>query len=43
MRLWKITIQNLIGDYIIWMGVGMTAIGTVLLASDMLMDLTGNK
>lgn len=43
MRLWKVTIQNWIGDSILSLGIGMAAIATVLLASDILMDLTGNK
>lgn len=43
MRLWKITIQNWIGDSVLALGVGMTSIAAVLLTSAMLMDLTGNK
>lgn len=42
-RLWKHTIENWIGDSVLSLGIGMAAIAAVLLASDIAMDLTGNK
>lgn len=41
MRLWKHTIENWIGDSVLALGVGMASIGAILLASQILIDLTG--
>jgi hypothetical protein len=43
MRLWRHTIDNIIGDGILLVAGACAAIAFILLASQILMDLTGNK
>lgn len=42
MRLWRHTIDNLIGDSVLIIAGGSAVIGVVLLLSQILIDLTGN-
>lgn len=42
MRLWRHMIQNWIGDIPLIIGIGCTAIGIVLLLSQIIIDVTHN-